>query len=274
MAFKSVGLIGLGLIGGSFAKAFADRGITVYGFDPCIDTLAKATESNVFQGLTNNLDEFLSFKFELIYICVPVEATKNILNALALKGVKTPITDGASTKYTICRTALQLGLNFCGGHPIAGREVSGFSNSSDKLFDGAVYVLTPVSPSFPEDKLKALHELIGMRVTVMTAEKHDFVFGCISHLPHVTAFSLVEAVNKADSEAFAYTGGGFRDFTRIAASNPRMWTDIFLDNDKNIVNLIDTYIEFLQTWRRDILNHNEEEIYRRIETAAGIRRNL
>ncbi|QAR34308.1 prephenate dehydrogenase [Geovibrio thiophilus] len=274
MAFNSIGIIGLGLIGGSFARAFCDRGLCVYGLDECASTLAEAAGADIFSALTDDMDQLLALKPELIYICVPVEATKSVLKTLAEKGVKTPVTDGASTKSTVCALAHGLGLNFCGGHPIAGREVSGFSSSTDGLFDGAVHVLTPVADGFPTDDLKALHEVIGMRVTVMTADRHDLVFGAISHLPHVTAFSLVEAVNKACPEAFSYTGGGFKDFTRIAASNPRMWTDIFLDNDKTVIELIDTYIDFLKTWREDITAKDEKKIYKRIEDASSIRRSI
>lgn len=274
MAFKSIGIIGLGLIGGSFARAFCDRGLSVYGLDGCTSTLAEAAQADIFQALTDDIDQFLKMKSDLIYICVPVEATKAVLKTLSAKRVTTPVTDGASTKSSVCALAGELGLNFCGGHPIAGREVSGFSASVNGLFDNAVHVLTPVAEGFPEDDLRALHEGIGMRVTVMTADKHDLVFGSISHLPHVTAFSLVEAVNRACPEAFSYTGGGFRDFTRIAASNPRMWTDIFLDNDKTVIELIDTYIDLLKSWREDIADKNEEKIYKRIEEASSIRRSI
>jgi prephenate dehydrogenase len=274
MAFKSIGIIGLGLIGGSFARAFFDRGLCVYGLDGSSSALAEAAGVDIFSALTDETDQFLALEPELIYICVPVEATKSVLRTLAEKGVTTPVTDGASTKTSVCALAGELGLNFCGGHPIAGREVSGFSASQNGLFEGAVHVLTPVAEGFPEDDLRALHEGIGMRVTVMTAERHDLVFGAISHLPHVTAFSLVEAVNLVCPEAFAYTGGGFKDFTRIAASNPRMWTDIFLDNDKKIIGLIDAYIDFLKTWREDIEAKDEEKIYKRIEEASSIRRGI
>lgn len=274
MAFKSIGIIGLGLIGGSAAKAFAGKGITLFGLDQSTSTLAEAAGEGIFNGLTDSLDDFLSFEPELIYICLPVEATKEILKALSDKEVKTPIADAASTKSSVCALALALSLNFCGGHPIAGREVSGFSSSLHNLFEGAVYVITPVAKEFPVAELQILHQNIGMKVVHMTAEKHDIVFGAISHLPHVTAFSLVETVDFACSEAFSYTGGGFKDFTRIAASNPRMWTDIFLDNDQIIIDLIDKYVDSLLSWKKDITEKNDKQIYKRIEKASNIRRSI
>jgi prephenate dehydrogenase len=108
----------------------------------------------------------------------------------------------------------------------------------------------------------------------MNPERHDKVFGLISHLPHVSAFALVQTVFAEDEDAFNYTGAGFRDFTRIAASDARMWTDIFLDNDKNMVKLIDSYIAELSQWRDAVSERDEKKIYEMIDKAAGIRRAL
>lgn len=113
-----------------------------------------------------------------------------------------------------------------------------------------------------------------MKVKVMNHKKHDTVFGLVSHLPHVTAFAMVQTVSAVDIGALEFTGAGFKDFSRIAASDPRMWTDIFLDNDKNMVSLIESYITEMQKWKKAIQNSDEKEIFAMIEHAAKIRRTL
>ncbi|WP_022852253.1 prephenate dehydrogenase [Limisalsivibrio acetivorans] len=272
MAFNNIGIIGPGLIGGSLARAFAASGLCVYALDSSADTLAEAAGSQIFEGLTDDMETFLSFPLDLIYICVPVKTAVRVIEEL--KGCSVPVTDASSTKGTVINAARDAGLNFCGGHPIAGSEKSGFKHSDAELFSGAYHIVTPVSEDFDIAALEEIHRNIGMKTKRMDADKHDLIFGAISHLPHITAFSLVETVRGAESTALEYTGGGFRDFTRIAASDARMWTDIFLDNQDNMIELIDSYIESLIRWREEIRQGDEESIFKRIEEAAAIRRGL
>jgi prephenate dehydrogenase len=226
---NNIGIVGLGLIGGSLAKSFHNLGLKLYACDKDIETLALATSSNIFEGLTDDFEEFLDFNLDLIYLCLPVQTILNFLDILAANEVSIPITDAGSTKSSIQNKAEKLGLNFCGGHPIAGKEVSGFENSDDNLMKGAFHVLTGKNVTL-SDELEKIHKSIGMKVIKMDATRHDKVFGLISHMPHLVAYAIIELVCEQDIDALKYTGGGFKDFTRIAASDPKMWADIFTDN--------------------------------------------
>lgn len=274
MKIEKIAFAGLGLIGGSLALSFAEKNIKLIAYDKSPESLANAADTGLFEYLTDDADTLLSLDFDLLYICLPVRSGVEFVGWLAAKGYRGAVTDGGSTKTAIVRAAEKAGLNFCGGHPIAGKEVSGFANAEAGLFRNAYHILTPVNGGLDPEPLKLLHESIGMRVSVMEAEKHDRIFGLISHLPHVSAFALVQSVFHIDSDALNYTGGGFRDFTRIAASDPRMWTDVFVENRENMLAMIDDYMLSVSEWRDAIDKRDADRIYRMIEKAAGIRRAL
>jgi prephenate dehydrogenase len=272
--FKSVGIIGIGLIGGSLAKAFSEKNIVVYGLDNDINTLATAADSYIFEGLTNDLDEFLGFASDLIYICLPVKSTVEILKALGEKNVQTPITDAASTKMSICRCAKELKLNFVGGHPIAGKEVSGFINSEKKMLQSAYHILIESENKKLQEALKILHLDIGMKVAIMDDKTHDRIFGLISHFPHLIAFALIDFVESENIEALKFTGGGFKDFTRIAKSDPVMWTHIFFDNKDILLEYIDKYIDELLKWKSAIDEENLDIMKEMISNVKALRETL
>lgn len=273
LEIKSIGFIGLGLIGGSLAKAFYKNNIEVYGFDVSKESLGEAASTNIFEGLTDQLDSFLNFDMDLIYICLPVQTSIEILIILNEKSVSVPITDAGSTKSSIQNIANKLKVRFCGGHPIAGKEVSGFTSSDSTLMSDAFHVLTG-NDALLSASLRILHENIGMKVIEMTPAKHDKMFGLISHMPHLVAYSMIELVCKQDADALNYTGGGFRDFTRIAASDPKMWSDIFTDNKDVMLELIDQYIDQLNNWKSTIMNDNYEHMFNAITNVRNRRRKL
>ncbi|KAA0257774.1 prephenate dehydrogenase/arogenate dehydrogenase family protein [Deferribacter autotrophicus] len=272
--FEKIGVIGIGLIGGSFAKAFYKKGYKIYGLDSNNETLLKAIESDIFEGVANTLDDFLTFDLDLIYITTPVSSAKKILRDLSAKNITIPITDACSTKFSLVKLAKELNLNFYGGHPIAGKEKSGFEYSDDNMLKGAYHFLTVEKDDDTVLALKKMHEEIGMVVKVMDAKKHDELFGLISHFPHLIAFALIDLVDIKNRDAFGFTGGGFKDFTRIAASEPRMWTDIFLDNSEVVVSLIDEFINILNSWKDNILDKKEDAIFHDIGLISNIRRGL
>jgi prephenate dehydrogenase len=274
MKYRHIAFAGLGLIGGSLALTFAQKGVKLTAYDADKNTLANAVQTGHFEYATDDIDTLLSLDFDLLYICLPVKAACEFVKQIGEKGFRKPVTDAGSTKADIVKAASEAGISFCGGHPIAGRELSGFENAYAGLFEGAYHILTPSTPDFDVDALKALHQEIGMKVHVMDADRHDMVFGLVSHLPHITAFSMVQTVAAVDIDALNYTGAGFKDFSRIAASDPRMWTEIFLENDENMLKLIDSYITEMNKWRRAIADKDEKEIYDMIEHAAKIRRTL
>jgi len=274
MMFKHIAFAGLGLIGGSLALSFAEKGIKLTAYDKDTATLAEAMSTGLFEHVTDDLDTLLSLDFDMLYICLPVKAACELVATLGKKGFERAVTDAGSTKADIVKAAEDAGVMFCGGHPIAGRELSGFSNAKAGIFNGAYHILTPTCPDFDIEPFIEIHQSIGMDVRIMNHEKHDMVFGLVSHLPHITAFSMVQTVSAVDIDALNFTGAGFKDFSRIAASDPRMWTDIFIENKGNMVSLIESYITEMNRWKKAIENSDEAEIYNMIEHAARIRRTL
>lgn len=274
LKIKSIKIAGLGLVGGSFAKAFFKNGINIYGYDKDKNTLAYAISSGIFEGLTDNIDDFLEFESDLIYICLPVNSALIFLEELSKNSVKTLITDACSTKNMICNRALELDLNFLGGHPIAGKEVSGFNNSDENMLKGAYHILMASESKEFSDILQKIHTDIGMKIRIMEPLKHDEIFGLISHFPHLIAFSLIDFVETENMEALSFTGGGFRDFTRIAKSDPVMWSDIFFDNKEILIKYIDTFTKKLNDWKNIITGHNYNELKSMIEKVKITREGL
>ena len=245
---KTIGFIGLGLIGGSIAKTIRkfhpDYHILAYAKHK--ETLAAALNCNAIDAVLEEKDERYH-TCDYIFLCAPVEY--NIEYLKYLKNVISDdciITDAGSVKGPIHKAVEELGMDHCfiGGHPMAGSEQSGFEHSSDHLLENAYYILTP-GGQVPLEKLTEFSELIdslGSIPMVLTAEEHDFITAGVSHLPHIIASSLVNLINKLDNEAEymkTIAAGGFRDITRIASSSPVMWEQICIENHENISSVLD-----------------------------------
>ncbi len=274
LPFKNIGIAGTGLIGGSFAKSFALKGINVYGYDLNKDILIKAVESGIFQGVTDEFQRFISFPLDLIYICLPVKSSIEFINKLGKAGCKTAVTDSCSTKSSIMKAALENNLYFCGGHPIKGKETSGFDSSENMLFNKAKHILISQGSKELDEKLTILHEMINMEVINMTAEKHDEIFANVSHLPHLISFCLMDTVLEKNKDALIFAGGGFKDFTRIAASDPLMWRDIFFDNKEALIYCVENIENNIKKWKNMIKEDKVDEIYKKIEEVSMQRRML
>lgn len=274
MQFKNIGIAGLGLIGGSFAKAFACKGIKIYGFDLHKSVLLQAVESRIFEGVTDEFEKFINFPLDLIYICVPVQSAVNFINMLGRASYKKPVTDGCSTKTTILEAAKNNNLYFCGGHPIRGKETSGFINSEADLFSGAKHILTSMGNTELDNALEELHKSINMQVCRMTSYEHDTIFANVSHLPHLISFCLMDTVLNKNKEALSFAGGGFRDFTRIAASDAAMWSDIFMDNKKALLECVENLEKDIIIWKNMIKEDNKKMLFDKIEEVSGERRKL
>ena len=267
---KTIGFIGLGLIGGSIAKAIRkfhpDYHILAYARHK--ETLAAALNSGVIDGVLEKEDERYK-TCDYIFLCATVE-----YNIEYLKYLKTVIsdsciiTDAGSVKGPIHEAVEKLEMDHCfiGGHPMAGSERSGFSNSSDHLLENAYYILTP-GGQVSLNKLTAFSELVdslGAIPMVLTAEEHDFITAGVSHLPHIIASSLVNLVSALDNDAEymkTIAAGGFRDITRIASSSPVMWQQICLENTKNISTVLDEYIRMLIQIRCSVDNKDADQLY-------------
>lgn len=255
-------IIGLGLIGGSLAKALKTRGCVteVVGADRSLDECQLGLELGVIDRVADDLPTEVSAA-DLIVLAVPVKAMETVLEQIRpyLK-LQTLVTDVGSTKGNLLQAARRifghLPATFIPGHPIAGAEKSGVRASDADLFEHHKVILTPL----PETDANATLELarlwqaVGAEVLQMEVDRHDEVLAATSHLPHLLAFSLVDTLAREEEnlDIFRYAAGGFRDFTRIAASDPTMWHDICIANKDAILSQIDRYTCGVARLRRAI----------------------
>ncbi len=238
--FKKICIIGVGLIGGSIAKASKKHKLCadIVGVGRHEEKLQKALQLNVIDRYELSIAEAVKGA-DIVVICSPVGSFESIFQELKGTWSKDCLyTDVGSTKGSVLSALIdvfgEVPANYVPAHPIAGSENNGVEAASDSLFDGKRSILTPVeqtSQRFVEIST-AWWQSLGAIVSTMTPQHHDEVFAATSHLPHVLAFSLVEVLkNKQDDrEIFEYAAGGFKDFTRIASSDPEMWADICLAN--------------------------------------------
>ncbi len=274
------GFIGLGLIGGSIAKAVRttvpDAHIIAY------DTNASSLKLAYDEHIVNDMRPAIDRAFhacDYIFLCAPVSLNND--NLLILKEYLSPhtiLTDVGSVKTGIHRQAESLGLSglFIGGHPMTGSERFGYASSNAALLENAYYILTP-SDSVPQEKLTRYCDLVksfGAIPLILSYEEHDYVTAAISHVPHVIAASLVNLVRSADSSdgiMKMIAAGGFKDITRIASSSPEMWQQICLSNPDNISRLLKDYIRTLTDVCARLDNRSEDELYDFFETARNYR---
>jgi prephenate dehydrogenase len=238
--FERVAVVGVGLIGGSFALALkqakACAQIVGFGRDPRNTKLA--LERGVVDAVAENIAEAVRGA-DLVLLATPVAQYPAVLAALApALAAGTLVTDAGSTKRDVVAAA-RAGLagklaQFVPAHPIAGAERSGVAAATADLFRGRKAVLTPLAESSPQavERVAAAWRACGARIHCMSPEEHDEVFAAVSHLPHLLAYVLVHelAGRRNSAQLFGYAAGGFRDFTRIASSHPEMWRDICLAN--------------------------------------------
>ena len=277
------GFIGLGLIGGSIARAFKQnrKDIRIAACDPDPTTRQQALSEGIADAVSDRPSEILG-DCDFIFLCAPVAHNdRNLKQALEFCGPDCILTDVGSVKTPICRLIEELGLQnrFIGGHPMAGSERIGFANSKASLLENAYYILTP-GEGVPEETFRDFYQLVKQMGAIplpMSPDKHDFSTAAISHLPHVVAASLVNLVREADDENATLktiAAGGFRDITRIASSSPVMWQNICLTNQREILHLLDLYLEKLQTFRTELANADSENLLAEFQSAKDYRDNL
>jgi prephenate dehydrogenase len=248
---RRIAVIGVGLIGGSFALAMRRGGLAaqVAGYDRDAAALERAAGLQVIDQVAQSVSE-ATRGADLVVVAVPVKAAAGVLHdvGLALEP-SAVVTDVGSTKaevIEIARAELRERFpRFVPGHPIAGREASGVEAATVDLFKGARVVLTPLAETDAAavEVVRGAWSGIGARVSLLAAGDHDRIFAAVSHLPHLLSFALVsELASRPDAaELFAFAAGGFRDFTRIAASSPEMWRDIALQNRAALLAELDRY---------------------------------
>ena len=262
-SFGKVVIFGVGLIGGSFARALKKAGAvdSIVGMGRSAASLARALELGLIDVIGDvtgaGLDSALDGA-DLVLISAPVAQTEKILAALApYLRPGTIVTDAGSTKADVvaaARSALGDKLaQFVPGHPIAGRESNGPDAAIDNLYQGKKTVLTPLAENAAADveRVASAWRLCGALIHRLTPEEHDKVFAAVSHLPHLLAYALVDDIaNKPHAGLlFQYAASGFRDFTRIAGSSPEMWRDISLANQAALLGELDAYLAQLTRLR-------------------------
>jgi len=269
------GFVGLGLIGGSIAKALKKQtGFRAFHtvYDPDIISLELALQEGIADAIVQSLDSDAILAFsdcDYLFLCAPVQY--NVANLQKLKSVISPgciITDVGSVKSDIHDAIESLGLQaqFIGGHPMAGSERMGYRNSKALLLENAYYILTPSNHVSP-DKISAYQNLVsamGALPLVLSPGNHDYATAAISHLPHLIAAALVNLVKDSDSEdglMKMIAAGGFKDITRIASSSPEMWRQICLSNASNITALLGDYIHVLDQLYEVLLSEDGDKIY-------------
>ena len=278
---KQITVIGVGLIGGSFALALKANGCTatVVGYGRSEESLKKGVALGVIDRYETSIEAAINGS-DLILLSVPVGTIKEILPQLkSAIQAGAVVTDVGSTKGSVVDAVIELfgevPPRFIPGHPIAGTEKSGVEAAFPELFNDRRIILTPLKNSDPEALTMVHHlwALTGAEVSEMSVERHDNVLAATSHLPHVLAFTLVDTLANLDEhdDIFRYAAGGFRDFTRIASSDPQMWHDICLNNRDALLTIIERFQSDLQGLTSAILEGDSEAISKKFESAKAER---
>ncbi len=261
---KQLTIIGVGLIGGSLARALRQAGVVdeIVGAGRDAAHLQRAQELGVVDRYSTDLAAAVQGA-DMVLLAVPVGAMAAVMQAIAPQlSSDAVLTDAGSTKASVIAAAREvfgtLPEGFVPGHPIAGTENSGVEASFAELYHGRRVILTPtgVSSEAAVARVRDMWQTVGAEVTTMTADHHDRVLAATSHLPHLLAFSLVDTLAKMDDkqEIFAYAAGGFRDFTRIASSDPQMWRDICAHNEPALLSMLDRFEADMKRLREAIAN--------------------
>lgn len=263
-------IIGTGLIGGSLALALKNNGFKgkIVGAGRTEKTLADAVKLGVIDAYSTDMTQAVD-DADLICISVPLGAMQHVLTSIkpALRD-DAIITDAASAKQSVIEDMQSVFgdsfARFVPGHPIAGTENSGVHAAFAELYENRRVILTPetYTDAAAIEQVTQMWQLVGANVTTMTAVHHDKVLAGTSHLPHMLAFALVDCLNNLDDveEIFQYAAGGFRDFTRIASSDPVMWRDICLHNSEAIIEMIVHYQEELSAIKSALESGNGDAL--------------
>jgi prephenate dehydrogenase len=264
-------IFGTGLIGGSVGMALRDLGWVVSGIDAADGVAARAVALGALS------DEGIDEQADLVVVATPVHAVAGIVESVATSNPGAVITDVGSVKGPLVAAIGH--PSFVGGHPMAGSEQVGIDGASPDLFVGATWVLTPTASTDPaaHTRVRAILADLGANVMDLTASQHDSLVAVVSHVPHLTAATLMDLASSLGEEHGALlqlAAGGFRDMTRIAAGHPSIWPDICDDNAEAIVATFDLLIDSLAGMRRRVAEHDRESILAILGRAATARRAL
>ena len=283
--FKKVTFIGFGLINSSLARVFKLKSLAtqVCAYSRRKETRDKISNLNIVNLVYDDLVDSVKDS-DLIVLGVPVGAMESIVGEISSSLKKGAIlTDVGSVKKGLMDSILKKipkNVHFIPGHPIAGTEKSGPEAGFVELFKGRWCILTPNENTSKQalEQVKYIWEEAGMKIAVMDAEYHDRVLAITSHIPHLVAFSIVGTVTELEdqlkTEVIKYSAGGFRDFTRIAASDPIMWRDVFLNNSDAVLEMLGRFIEDLTALQKSIRWQDGESLEKLFKKTREIRKGI
>jgi prephenate dehydrogenase len=285
--FKQVAIIGVGLIGGSLGMILRRKALAghIVGIGRRVENLKTAVELGAIDRYVADPKEGVQGA-DLVILATPVDTYERHLKEWAhCLRPGAIVSDVGSVKGMLVEqseAAMPAGVHFVGAHPIAGKEKTGVAAGSDQLFKGARCILTPTKHTDPQalERIRQLWEETGSIVLTMDPHLHDQILGAVSHLPHIAAFALMNALADLRDHRLAaldlagHSGGGLRDTTRIAASSPEMWRDIFLWNRDNLVSYIEEYQRVLEGFKGLIKAGDAAGIEKALERAKGEREKL
>jgi cyclohexadieny/prephenate dehydrogenase len=284
MSFERVAIIGLGLLGGSIGLAVQDRlpGVATTGWDRDPATRARAAERGLVGTVCETGAEAVA-QADLVIFCVPVGAIGEVAGELASAiPAGAVISDVGSSKQSVAEALAKAlpGHTVIPAHPVAGTERSGPDAGFASLFLGRWCIVTPPegADAAKVAALSAFWEGLGAKVELMDAQHHDLVLAVTSHLPHLIAYTIVGTASDLEgvtqSEVIKYSAGGFRDFTRIAASDPTMWRDVFLTNKDAVLEMLQRFSEDLTALQRAIRWGDGDTLFDLFTRTRAIRRSI
>jgi cyclohexadieny/prephenate dehydrogenase len=283
--FKQIALIGFGLIGGSIARAAREQGLAekIVTTARSAKTRARVKELGIVDSVVETNVEAVK-DADLVILCIPVGACGAVAEEIG--GHLKPgaiVSDVGSVKGAVVKDMaphLPATAHFVPAHPVAGTEHSGPDSGFAELFINRWCILTPPEGTDPDavERLRTFWAALGARVEIMTPDHHDLVLAITSHLPHLIAYTIVgtadELAQVTSSEVIKFSAGGFRDFTRIAASDPIMWRDVFLANKEAVLEMLGTFNEDLSKLTRAIRRGDGEALFEHFTRTRAIRRGI
>jgi len=283
--FKKICIIGCGLIGSSLARAIKKNKLAdiIVSSSRTDTTNKKVIELNIVNDSSSNMQKMVK-ESDLVVIATPLSSYKEVIakirNVLKKGAILTDVGSVKKKAISLIEKNIPKNISWIASHPIAGTEESGPESGFAELFKNRWCILTP-SKTAKEKDIKLLENFwkkIGSKVDIMNAKQHDYILSVTSHIPHLIAYNIVNTTlsikKKNNKEIVKYSAGGLRDFTRIAASNPIMWRDIFIHNRKNTSKMIDEFIKNLKDLKKAIKSKNEKKLEKIFIKTRKIRKDI
>ena len=283
--FKKICIIGCGLIGSSIARAIKKKKLSnkIVSSNRSEITNKRVIKLNIVDDSSTDIKKMVR-ESDLVIIATPLSSYKDVIfkikNSLKNGAILTDVGSVKKKVISLIEKNIPKNISWISSHPIAGTEESGPDSGFADLFKNRWCILTPSNQAKDKDikLLELFWKKIGSRVDIMDAKQHDYILSITSHIPHLIAYNIVHTTlnvkKKKNRDIIKYSAGGLRDFTRIAASNPIMWRDIFVQNRENMSKMIDKFIENLKDLKKAIKNKNEKKLEKIFTKTKKIRKEI